>query len=82
MPLSKTYAEILISQGFKSEAVEVYRKLLEKNPDDSEIKEALERLMKRKKFEGVNVLKLKEFENINQKTRYQFEEWLKDLKWI
>jgi len=81
MPLSKTYAEILISQGFKSEAVEVYRKLLEKNPDDSEIKEALERLMKRKKFEGVNVLKLKEFDNINQKTRYQFEEWLKDLKW-
>lgn len=82
MPLSKTYAEILISQGFKNEAVEVYRKLLEKNPDDSEIKEALERLMKRKKFEGVNVLKLKEFDNINQKTRYQFEEWLKDLKWI
>ena len=82
MPLSKTYAEILISQGFKSEAIEVYKKLLEKNPEDREIIDALNRLMKRKKFDGVNILKLKEFDNINQKTRYQFENWLKELKWI
>ena len=81
MPLSKTYAEILLSQGFKNEAIEVYKKLLEKNPDDKEIIEILKALKKRRKFEGVNVLKLKEFDNINQKNRYEFENYLKELKW-
>ncbi len=81
MPLSKTYAQILESQGFKNEAIEIYEKLLEKNPKDKEILEALNRLKKRKKFDGVNVLKLKEFDNINQKTRYEFEIWLKEIKW-
>ena len=81
MPLSKTYAEILASQGFKSEAIEVYEKLLLKNPNDKEIIEALNRLKKRKKFKGVNILKLKEFNEINQKNRYEFEKWLKELKW-
>ena len=81
MPLSKTYAEILVSQGFKSEAIEIYEKLLKKYPNDKEIIEALNRLKKRKKFKGVNVLKLKEFDEINQKNRYEFEEWLKELKW-
>ncbi len=82
MPLSKTYAEILLSQGFKDEAIEVYEKLLLKNPDDKEIKKALEMLKKRKKFKDVNVLKLKEFDNITQENRYEFENWLKELKWI
>ncbi len=81
MPLSKTYAEILTSQGFKSEAIEVYEKLLLKNPNDKEIIEALNRLKKRKRFNGVNILKLKEFDEINQKNRYEFEKWLKELKW-
>ena len=81
MPLSKTYAEILVSQGFKSEAIEIYEKLLKKYPNDKEIIEALNRLKKRKKFKGVNVLKLKEFDEINQKNRYEFENWLKELKW-
>ncbi len=81
MPLSKTYAEILASQGFKSEAIEVYEKLLLKNPNDKEIIEALNRLKKRKRFNGVNILKLKEFDEINQKNRYEFEKWLKELKW-
>ena len=81
MPLSKTYAEILVSQGFKSEAIEIYEKLLKKYPNDKEIIEALNRLKKRKKFKGVNVLKLKEFDEINQKNRYEFEKWLKELKW-
>jgi len=81
MPLSKTYAEILLSQGFKTEAIEVYKKLLEKNPEDKEILKTLKSLEKRRKFEGVNVLKLKEFDNINKKNRYEFENWLKELKW-
>ncbi|NPA87677.1 tetratricopeptide repeat protein [Caminibacter pacificus] len=79
MPLTKTYAKILESQGFKSEALDIYRKLLKKYPEDKELIEAIKRLEKRRKFKGVNVLKLKEFENINQKNRYDFEKWLSEL---
>ncbi len=82
MPVTKTYARILESQGFKQEALEIYKKLLEKNPEDKELIENINRLLKRKKFKGVNVLKLKEFDNINQKNRFKFEKWLKEMKWI
>jgi len=82
MPLSKTYAQILLSQGFKDEAIEIYEKLLEKNPKDKEIIDILNSLKKRRKFEGVNVLKLKEFDDINEENRFEFEKWLKEMKWI
>jgi len=81
MPLTKTYARILESQGFKKEALEIYQKLLEKNPDDKELKENIQRLQKRRKFENVNVLKLKEFDNIDENNKFQFEKWLKEIKW-
>ncbi|EDM23928.1 tetratricopeptide repeat protein [Caminibacter mediatlanticus TB-2] len=79
MPLTKTYAKILESQGFKNEALEIYNKLLKKYPDDEEIIESIKRLKKRKKFEGVNIIKLKEFNKINQKNRYEFEKWLSEF---
>jgi len=82
MPLTKTYARILESQGFKNEALGVYKKLLKINPEDKEIIEAIERLSKRKKFKGVNILKLKEFDEINQKNRFKFEKYLSEMKWI
>ena len=82
MPLSKTYGLILESQGFKKEALEVYLKLFELNPNDKEIKENIKRLQQRKQFEGVNILKLNEFNNINKENRYEFENYLKDFKWI
>jgi len=80
MPLTKTktYARILETQGFKQEALEIYEELLKKN-NDPEIIEAVERLKKRKFFEGVNVLKLKEFNEINQLNRYDFEKWLSEI---
>ena len=79
MHLNKTYALILESQGFKKEALEIYKKLLEKYPNDKEISESIKRLTKRKKFDGVNILKLKEFNEINQKNRYEFEKWLSEF---
>jgi len=79
MPLTKTYAKILESQGFKREALEIYEKLLKKYPEDRELLESIERLKKRKKFKGVNIVKLKEFDNINQKNRYNFEKWLSEF---
>jgi hypothetical protein len=79
MPLTKTYARILETQGFKTEALEIYHKLLKKYPKDKEILESIERLKHRKKFPGVNALKLKEFDSINQKNRFEFEKWLSEL---
>jgi len=79
MPLTKTYAKILESQGFKSEALDIYKKLLKKYPNDPELVEAIKRLQSRRKFKGVNVLKLKEFDEINQKNRYDFEKWLSEI---
>jgi ribosomal protein L4 len=70
---TKTYAKILESQGFKKEALEIYESL----EKDEEVIEAIKRLKQRKKFNGVNVIKLKEFDNINQKNRFKFEKWLK-----
>jgi len=72
---TKTYAQILESQGFKEEALKIYQELL-KNSNDKEIKEAVKRLLTRKKFNNVNILKLREFDEINQKNRYEFEQWL------
>jgi hypothetical protein len=70
---TKAYALILESQGFFKEALEIYKSLKK----DDEIIEAINRLSgKRKKFKNVNIIKLKEFENINQKNRYEFEKWL------
>ena len=80
MPLTKTktYAAILETQGFKQEALEIYEELLKEN-EDSEILEAIQRLKKRKFFEGVNVLKLKEFNELNQLNRLEFEKWLSEI---
>jgi hypothetical protein len=80
MPLTKTktYARILETQGFKQEALEIYEELLKEN-EDSEILEAIQRLKKRKFFEGVNVLKLKEFNELNQLNRFEFEKWLSEI---
>jgi hypothetical protein len=80
MPLTKTktYAAILETQGFKQEALEIYEELLKEN-EDSEILEAIQRLKKRKFFEGVNVLKLKEFNELNQLNRFEFEKWLSEI---
>ena len=79
MPLTKIYAQILESQGFKNEALEIYEALLKQDPENNEIKEAVRRLKHRRKFKGVNIYKLKEFDNINQKNRYEFEKWLSEI---
>ena len=76
---TKTYAKILESQGFKKEALKIYEQLLKENKGDKEIIKAIERLKSRKKFDGVNIFKLKEFNEINKKNRYEFEKWLSEI---
>jgi len=76
---TKIYAKILESQGFKEEALKIYEQLLKENENDKEIIEAIERLKTRQKFDEVNIVKLKEFNEINDENRYEFEKWLSKI---
>lgn len=76
---TKTYAKILESQGFKKEALKIYEELLEKNKEDEEIINAIKRLKTRKKIDGINIVKLKEFDEIDNTNRYEFEKWLSEI---
>ena len=76
---TKIYAIILESQGFKKEALEIYEFLLEKNKNDKEIIETIRRLKARKKINGVNIVKLKEFNELDNDNRYEFEKWLSKI---
>jgi hypothetical protein len=42
--VTETMAELYLQQGFREEALDVYRKLLEQNPDDQNIRERVESL--------------------------------------
>jgi tetratricopeptide (TPR) repeat protein len=75
------YAQILESQGFVKEALEIYEKLLENNPNDKELKETINRLKNaRKKFDGVDIKKRDFFIKMkSNKDFIKFEEWLAKL---
>ena len=71
---TKTYAKLLENQGFFSEALEVYKKLLEKSPDDKEIKENIQ------KYKGINLKVLEYFVRMEKEQDYEkLERWL--CKW-
>jgi outer membrane protein assembly factor BamD (BamD/ComL family) len=78
MQQNKIYAQILESQGFFKEAFVIYQTLLQKYPNDNEIKTALKRLKKiRDTFNGLNVEKRDFFINMKtDKEFHSFEEWL------
>jgi hypothetical protein len=79
MQQTKIYAQILEYQGFKQEALNIYQNLAKKYPKDKEILEAIKRLTHKKKFKGVNIIKLNEFNNLNQINRFEFEKWLSEF---
>jgi hypothetical protein len=78
MQQNKTYASILESQGFFKEAFVIYKKLLQKNPNDMEIKKALKRLKKyRVTFDNVDVNMKNFFISMQTDEDFRkFEEWL------
>jgi len=68
---TKTYAKLLERQGYFLEAVEVYKDLLKSSPDDSEIKDALQ------KYNSVNLKVLEYFTRMSEKKEYEkLERWL------
>ncbi len=75
---SKLYADILYSQGFFEEALNVYVSLIEKNPNDKDVLYRIKSLTSRKKFK-TDIIKLEEFKNINNSNKIEFEKWLFEI---
>ena len=73
-----TLASIYELQGLKEEALDIYKKVLTKDPQNNEAQIAIRRLSgMRKKFLGVNK-EMKEFfiKMDDEAEFYQFERWL------
>jgi hypothetical protein len=75
-----TLASIYELQGFKKEAILVYKNILQKEPDNTDAKLGLRRLSGiKRKFSGVNE-NMKNF-FINMDTNKEFEEFERWLLW-
>ncbi len=76
-----TLASIYELQGLKDEALEIYRDILKRDPQNKEAKIAVKRLSGiRKNFEGVNEEMKEFFINMDSKVEFlEFERWLLKL---
>ena len=74
-----TLAALYEAQGYKDEAIEIYREILNQNPNNIEAIQALERLTGRKikKTKNINDEMLMFFISMNSSIEYaEFERWL------
>lgn len=78
-----TLASIYELQGHKEQALEIYKEILKKDPNNNEAKIAIRRLSgMRKKYVGVNEEMKNLFIKMEDKEEFiQFERWLSKL-WI
>jgi len=76
-----TLANIYELQGLKDEALDIYKKILKKDPSNSEAKIAIRRLSgMRRKFLGVDTQMKEFFLKLEADVEFnEFERWL--LKW-
>ncbi len=76
-----TKANIYELQGYKSEALEIYRSILKKDPLNTEAKEAIERLIGVRKAYGIVNGEMKDFFiNLNSEVEInEFERWLSKI---
>jgi len=78
-----TLANIYELQGLKEEALEIYKEILQKDPNNSDAKIAIRRLSgMRKKFLGVNETMKDFFIKMDSEIEFnEFERWLAKI-WI
>ncbi len=71
-------ASVYELQGLKEEALEIYKEVLKKNPNNKEARVAIRRLSGiRKKFTGVNEEMKQFFVNMDSDVEFmEFERWL------
>ena len=76
-----TLAQIYELQGLKSEALEIYKEILKKNPKNAEARAAIHRLSGvRKRFGGVDGGMLEFFVSMESEEDFgRFERWLMQL---
>ncbi|WP_104722458.1 hypothetical protein [Helicobacter mesocricetorum] len=76
-----TLASIYEIQGYRNEAAEIYKMLLQENPDNAEAKIALRRLISNRKSYGkADVGMLDLFVQMDSKVEFnEFERWLLQL---
>jgi len=76
-----TLANIYELQGLKEEALEIYKDVLKKDPNNSDAKIAIRRLSgMRRKFLGVNQQMKEFFVTMDESVEYnEFERWLLKL---
>ncbi|MBE0495021.1 MAG: hypothetical protein IBX45_01290 [Campylobacterales bacterium] len=76
-----TLASVYELQGLKEEALEIYKKILKKEPQNKEAKVAIRRLCGiRKKYLGVNEEMKGFFINMDTEVEFmEFERWLAKL---
>ena len=76
-----TLASIYELQGLKPEALDIYKEILKKDPDNKEAKVAVKRLSGiRKKYLGVNEEMKKFFVEMDSEVEFmEFERWLVKL---
>ncbi len=77
-----TLAQIYELQGLKSDALEIYKEILEKDPDNPEAKAAIRRLSGiRRRFGGVNARMKRFFVEMDSDAEFaEFERWLSKLE--
>lgn len=75
------YAQILESQGFVKEALEIYEQLLEADSTNEDLKKTINRLKNRRKnFNGADIKKKNFFIKMkSNKDFIKFEKWLAKL---
>ncbi len=77
-----TLAQIYELQGLKSDALEIYKEILKKDPDNHEARVAIRRLSGiRRHFGGVNEKMKKFFVEMDSDAEFaEFERWLSKLQ--
>lgn len=73
-----TLASLYELQGHKDEALEIYKEILKKDPNNTEVKIAIRRLSGvKRKFSGVNKEMLDFFVKMDSEVEFlEFERWL------
>ena len=73
-----TLGAVYESQGLKEEAIQIYKDILKNDPNNTEAKEALQRLKgKKKKFDKASSEMVKFFLKMDSKVEFnEFERWL------
>lgn len=73
-----TQALIYENQGYRDEALEIYKNILKSDPNNAQARSAVRRMSRQKRYSGVNPEMLELFMNLNsdEDEIEEFKRWL------